>query len=270
MALPHQSFLYLFGFIFGALWGSFLNVCIVRIPKKESIVHPRSHCPHCGRLVRAYDNIPILSFILLKGRCRDCRESISWQYPSVEFLTGLLAVACLWKFSPVSVAVLWFFTFICPLIVVSFIDLKHWIIPNVISLPFIPVGVLVRLGLAHFHSPGALLLDSFLGIVLGGGLLAFVGKIYEWIRKEEGIGMGDVKLAAMIGAFLGWKAILIVFVLSSFIGSVVGIFAMLFGGRGLRSQIPYGPFLSLGSLLQLFYGPSLLRAYFHFLHRLLR
>lgn len=265
MVLPW--FFFIFAFIFGALIGSFLNVCIVRIPAGESIVRPRSKCPQCGCLVRAYDNIPILSFILLRGQCRDCRIPISFQYPLVEILSGMLAMASLWKFYQPGLAALWFLGFICPLLVVSVIDLKILMIPDVISLPFILVGFLVRLIAAKFHQPQVLLLDSFLGVLLGAGALFLVAKTYEWIKRGEvGMGLGDVKLAGMIGAFLGWKAVLVVFVLSSFLGSVVGILIMIFSKKGLKTQIPFGPFLSLGALMNLFWGNQILISYFHWVH----
>jgi leader peptidase (prepilin peptidase) / N-methyltransferase len=257
-----------FSFLFGASMGSFLNVCIVRIPQGESIVAPRSHCPRCGHLIRWYDNIPLLSFFILGGRCRDCRGKISRQYPWVEFLTGLLAVACAWKFPHLEIAALWFVSFICPLIVISVIDLRHFLVPDLITLPFLLIGMIVRMISTGFqyHSVSSLL-DSLMGILIGGGGLFLVNQIYVWIQKREGIGGGDVKLAAMIGAFLGWKAILIVFVLSSFLGSMVGILLMIFRGLGLRSEIPYGPFLSLAALIQLFFGSSLLHAYFHWVQK---
>jgi leader peptidase (prepilin peptidase)/N-methyltransferase len=166
------------------------------------------------------------------------------------------------------IAALWFLGFISPLLIISFIDLRHLIIPDKISIPFTLVGLLVRLVSEKFHQPAALLLDSFLGILLGAGVLLLVGKTYEWIQKREGIGLGDVKLAGMIGAFLGWKAVLVVFVLASILGSLVGIVMMIFFKRGLRSQIPFGPFLSLGALLFLFWGNSLLIFYFHGVQRL--
>ncbi len=260
--------IYWITFLFGSLIGSFLNVCIVRIPEEESIVTPRSHCPHCQKGIRFYDNIPLLSFIFLRGRCRDCRHPISWQYPLIEFLTGALAVLCLWKFPQPEVATLWFLSFICPLLVVSFIDLKHFLIPDSISLPFILVGLGVRLILTNFAQPFGVLQDSFLGILIGAGGLFLVGKTYELIQKREGIGRGDVKLMAMIGAFLGWKAVLFVFLLSSFLGSLVGVFLMIFRRFGLQSQLPYGPFLSLAAVLQLFWGISILNAYFSLVKRL--
>jgi leader peptidase (prepilin peptidase)/N-methyltransferase len=264
------SFIYPASFLFGALIGSFLNVCILRIPEGESIAYPGSHCPRCGHTVRWYDNIPILSFILLRGQCRHCHSKISWQYPVVEALTGFLAMACFWKFSHLGIAALWFLAFVCPLLVISFIDLEHFLIPDLISIPFIGVGLIVRLIIVKFQSPGTVLLDSLYGILAGAGALFLIGKTYELIQKREGIGMGDVKLAAMIGAFLGWKAVVFVFVLSSLLGSVIGIFLMIFAKHGLRSQIPYGPFLSLGAILQLFFGQEILRAYFNWVQRLIR
>jgi len=260
--------IYLVSLLLGLLVGSFLNVCILRIPKGESVVFPRSHCPECGKTIPWYDNIPVLSFLFLKGRCRFCGGRISFQYPWVELLTALLALACAVKFRTPPQAALWFFTFLCPLIVISGIDLRHRLIPDKISLPFIAIGVAVHVVAGGFPRWQDALMDSFLGILVGGGALLLVMKTYEWIRKQEGMGLGDVKLAAMIGAFLGWKAILIVFVLSSLMGSVVGIFFMIFGGMGLRSELPYGPFLSLAAALQLFFGRAILRGYFELVQKI--
>ncbi len=259
---------FLFAFLFGAIIGSFLNVCILRIPEGESVVHPRSHCPGCHRLISWYDNFPILSFLILKGKCRHCKISISWQYPSIEFFSGLLAMACFYKFGifQIPMAALWFVAFISPLIVISIIDLKLFLIPDVISLPFIGVGILVHFLTTGMEHPLLSLSESAFGILAGGGFLLLISVIYEWIQKREGIGGGDIKLAAMIGAFLGWESVLLVLFLSSFLGSVVGIFLMMFSRFGFKSQLPYGPFIAAAALIQFFFGNRWLFSTLHWLH----
>src|SRR4030095_13609261 len=257
-------------FFLGLLVGSFLNVCILRLPKGESVVWPGSHCPHCSRPIVWHDNVPLLSFLLLRARCRVCGGEISLQYPVVELLSAFLSRGCALKFRSPPTAALWFFSFVCPLIVISVIDFRHWLILDRITFPFLLVGIVVHGVAEGFHRWPATLIDSLLGILVGGGGVLLVGKLYQWIRKREGIGAGDVKLAAMIGAFLGWKAVVFVFVLSSFLGSILGIFLMIFSGRRLVSEIPYGPFLSLAALLHLFFGQQILKSYFHWVQGWIR
>ncbi len=257
------ALLYSYAFIFGIIFGSFLNVCISRLPSGASIIKPRSRCPSCKKSIAAYDNIPLLSFLILRGRCRNCKKKISWEYPAVEFVSGLLAMACLAQLHSPGLAALWFLTFICPLLVVSVIDLHHYIIPDEISLPFIGVGFLTRLISVQFQNVLPTLLDSLAGALLGGGVLFLFAVLYEKIRKQEGLGGGDVKLLAMIGAFLGWKAVFLVIFFSSVLASLVGIFLMIFKRAGLSSQIPYGPFLALGAILQFFWGKKILLGYFN-------
>ncbi len=240
-------------FILGAILGSFLNVCIYRLPREESIVRPRSRCPNCGTLIRWYDNIPILSFFLLRGRCRVCGQKISYRYPLVEFLTALISLA-LWKrfgFSPVYLG---FLAFSAALLVASFIDLDYQIIPDEISLP----GILVGLAFALFN-PLTSPLDSFLGALCGAGGLYLVAEFYYFVTKREGLGGGDLKLLAMIGAFLGLKNLLPVLFWASLSGSIIGItLTILYKVKEKRTfALPFGPFLSLGALLQLFF-PNLM------------
>jgi len=241
--------------VFGAMIGSFLNVCISRLPKGESIVFPGSHCPKCGKPIRFYDNIPVISFILLRGRCRSCRTPISFQYPLVEAVTALASLTLFARFGA-SLSYLIYFSFVASLIVVTVIDLYHQIIPDVISLPGIAVGLL-----SATVNPFLSFFDSFLGALLGGGTLFVIAGLYQWLFKREGMGGGDVKLLAMIGAFLGWKAVVLTILLGSFAGSVIGVGIILLKGRDFRYAIPFGPFLSLGAVLSLFYGEALLRWY---------
>ncbi|MBF0491799.1 MAG: prepilin peptidase [Deltaproteobacteria bacterium] len=253
-------------FIFGLVFGSFLNVCIARIPEGESIVAPRSKCPGCQSAIAFYDNIPLLSFLLLRGKCRHCHAKISWLYPSVEFLTGLLAYFCFIKLRLPLPSLLWFLFFISPLIVISVIDLKHYLIPDILSLPSIALGFLL-----HAYSNGSLhwkeaLLDSFLGALLGAGILFLIAFLYEYLRKQEGLGGGDVKLAAMLGAFLGWKSIFFIFFYASLTASLLGLSLILINKFRFQSKLPFGPFLSFGAILYFFKGSQFLFHFIRFLH----
>jgi leader peptidase (prepilin peptidase)/N-methyltransferase len=242
--------------IFGAIVGSFLNVCIIRLPKEESIVTPGSHCPHCKNPIKFYDNIPMLSYFILKGRCRYCNEPISFQYPLIEGLTAIGSPIIFMKFG-LSLSYLFFFSFVAALIVITVIDLYHQIIPDVISIPGIGVGLLGSLIIPYIT-----FFSSLIGILVGGGSLFLVATLYQWFFKREGMGGGDVKLLAMIGGFLGWKSVILTILLSSFIGSITGIAIMLLKGKDFKYAIPFGPFLSLGAVISLFYGESLIRWYF--------
>jgi leader peptidase (prepilin peptidase)/N-methyltransferase len=243
--------------IFGAVMGSFLNVCSIRLPKEESIVAPGSHCPQCKKPIKFYDNIPLVSYLLLKGRCRYCHSPISIQYPLVEGITALGSLILFMKFGP-SLSYLIYFAFVAALIVITVIDLYHQIIPDVISLPGIGVGLLASLII-----PQITFLNSLLGVLLGGGSLFLVATLYQWLFKREGMGGGDVKLLAMIGAFLGWKAVILTILLGSLIGSITGIIIMVSKGKDFKYAIPFGPFLSLGAVIALFYGPSLINWYLY-------
>ena len=243
--------------ILGAMVGSFLNVCIYRLPKEESIIWPRSHCPTCKKIIRFYDNIPLISYLLLRGRCRHCKGPISFQYPLVEGITALSSLFLIIKFGP-SLSYLFYFAFVAALIVITVIDLYHQIIPDGISLPGIGVGLLASLVI-----PQITFLNSLMGILLGGGSLFLVATLYEWIFKREGMGGGDVKLLAMIGAFLGWKAVILTILLSSMIGSITGILIMILKGKDFKYAIPFGPFLSMGAVIALFYGENLIRWYLY-------
>ena len=247
----------LISIIFGALIGSFLNVCIFRLPKAESIVWPGSHCPHCKNPIKFYDNIPLISYILLKGRCPHCHSPISFQYPLIEGITALGSLILFMKFGP-SLSYLIYFSFVAALIVITVIDLHHQIIPDVISLPGIGVGLLASLII-----PQITFLNSLIGILLGGGSLFLVATVYQWLFKREGMGGGDIKLLAMIGAFLGWKAVILTILLSSLIGSITGIIIMVLKGKDFKYAIPFGPFLSLGAVISLFYGENLIRWYLY-------
>jgi leader peptidase (prepilin peptidase)/N-methyltransferase len=248
---------YIVSIIFGAIVGSFLNVCIFRLPKEESIVTPGSHCPHCKKLIKFYDNIPLVSYILLKGKCRHCHKPISFQYPLVEGITAFISLILFIKFGP-SLTYIIYFVFVAALIVITVIDLYHQIIPDVISLPGIGVGLLASLIL-----PQLTFFDSLIGFLLGGGSLFLVATLYQWLFKREGMGGGDVKLLAMIGAFLGWKAVILTILLGSLIGSIIGISIMILKGKDFKYAIPFGPFLSLGAVIALFYQAEIINWYLY-------
>jgi leader peptidase (prepilin peptidase) / N-methyltransferase len=246
--------------LFGAIVGSFLNVCILRIPADESVVWPGSRCGSCKASIAWYDNIPLVSWLLLRGRCRACGVGISFRYFVVELLTALAAVAVYARFGIGFEAVV-AFAFTAAMIVITFIDLDHRIIPDVISLPGIVVGI--ALSLRHDPWLGALL-DSVLGVLFGGGILLAVAIGYEKATGREGMGGGDVKLLAMIGAFLGWMSIPFTLLISSLTGSVVGLSLMWWTGSDSKYAIPFGPFLAVGALAYLFYGDELVRWYLGF------
>lgn len=242
-------------FVFGSLVGSFLNVCIHRLPSGESVAFPASHCPHCRAQIKPYDNVPILSYLWLRGRCRQCDAGISRRYPLVEMLGGVAAVGAVQAFGLTAQALL-IFAFLSALIVVTFIDLDHQIIPDAISVPGIFVGFASALLFGH---PGWR--ASFAGIALGGGLLWSIAAGYEWLTGREGMGGGDIKLLAMIGAFLGWRAIPVTVLIASLLGTVIGVSLMLARGRDSRMAIPFGPFLAVAAVCALFWGDALIQWY---------
>ena len=246
---------YVFVFIFGALVGSFLNVCICRIPREESIVFPPSHCPKCNYRLPFYDNVPIISYLLLGGKCRSCRAPISWQYPLVELLNALLTLLLFMKFGP-SPLFLVMFLFCCAMVVITFIDLEHQIIPDVISLSGIVAGFILSF---FFTDLGWK--NSLLGILAGGGSLYLVAASYQLITGKEGMGGGDIKLLAMMGAFFGLKSIPFIIFVSSLVGSVIGITVMLIRKKDTKLAIPFGPFLAFGAILYLFFGRQLIHWY---------
>jgi len=256
--------IYLIAFVFGAIVGSFLNVCIVRIPKGDSIVRPSSHCPGCKNPIQFYDNIPLLSYIFLLGRCRSCGERISPRYLIVELLMACLAAALYYQFG-FSLAFLVSFIFVAALIVISFIDLDVRIVPDVISLPGIIAGLLFSVVARYLVSdPSELIpspLSALIGVLVGGGFLLALAWAYEAFTGVEGMGGGDVKLLAMIGAFLGWTAIPFTLFFASLTGSVIGVGLMVGKGVGRRFALPFAPFLCLGALLYLFFGNELLGLY---------
>lgn len=266
-SIPYLSF---WALLLGLIVGSFLNVCISRLPKRLSIVTPRSHCPECGRFVRWYDNVPLLSYLWLLGRCRSCKKHIPLRYPLVEALTGVLSVLVVLKFGLGWAYVFYFLFLAAPLVVITFIDLEHRIIPDVITLPGIGAGLLSALVLSGLSGlpPIPALLKSLWGILAGGGSLLLIAWLYLKLRRQEGLGGGDIKLAAMLGAFFGWKGVVVTLFLASFLGSLAGI-AILVARRGQgTTAVPFGPFLAAGAILQLFVGSELLHWYLRTTYKL--
>ena len=240
--------------VVGAVIGSFLNVCVHRLPLGQSVVWPSSACPHCRRPLAWFENVPVLSYLFLRGRCRTCAAPISARYPVIEAVTGLMFAAGLWYYGP---GLLLFsrLLFGCALIVLFAIDLEHHLLPNAITLPGIVVGFLFSLG----TEPGWR--SSLTGILVGGGTLYAIAESYFRLRHEEGLGMGDVKMLAMIGAFLGWPLTLMTLMLGSVAGSLVGGAMILSRRGGMKDALPFGTFLAIGAALAATLGPDLLEWY---------
>jgi len=245
-------------FILGLIVGSFSNVCIYRIPRNESIIYPASHCPKCRSRIQPFDNIPLLSFILLKGRCRNCKTKISIQYPMVELLTGLIYLI-IYLIYGLSVQTLIYIILSSALIIIAFIDLNQQILPDVISLPGIMVGFILS-----FFVPYISFINSALGVLVGGGIILVIGLAGSVIFKKEAMGGGDVKLAAMIGAFLGWRYIIISLFLGFLLGALVGIILILSKIKSREDTVPFGPFIVLGSFITLLWGEKIISCYIGF------
>lgn len=248
-----EDMLSIFVTLFGALVGSFLNVVIVRLPEEgASVVFPASHCPACKKGIAWYDNIPLLSFILLRGRCRQCQTRISWRYPLVEAAMAFMALA-LYQHFGLTILLPIYFVFCAALLAIICIDLQHQIIPDVISLPGIVIGFALS-----FVNPLVTWQDAGLGVLFGGGSFYLLALVYYLLTKREGMGGGDIKLLAMIGAFLGWQSLPFVVFGSSLLGTVVGVGAMVKQRKGGKTIIPYGPFLAIAALLYLFFRREIL------------
>lgn len=246
-------------FLFGTVVGSFLNVCIHRLPKEESVVVPRSRCPACQAPIRALHNIPLVSFVLLRGRCRACGHPIFWRYPVVEGLTGILFSLTVARFG-VTLHAAFLLAFLSGLVVVSFIDLDHQIIPNAITLPGIPLGLVAGLFLGQ--PP---VLDRLIGALGGAGFLYLVLFYGGVLYGQEAMGEGDLNLIALVGAFLGWRAVVITILLGCLVGSAVGVSLIALKRLRRRQQIPFGPFLSLGAVVAMFWSEWLIAWYLRFL-----
>ena len=240
--------------LFGAVIGSFLNVCIHRLPLKQSIISPRSRCPQCATAIGWYDNIPILSYFWLRARCRACGRGISWRYPLVEALNAAGYGLIIWRFG-LSASTLVYLLLWSALIVISFIDLDHMIIPDRITIPGMVLGLVV----------GTVLLpqwwDSLLGLLVGGGILYFMAWISPYLFGKEGMGGGDIKLLAMVGAFLGWKPAVLTIFFGGLLGAVVGLTLMGIRVMTREAYLPFGPFLALGAGVAILYGREILAWY---------
>lgn len=243
---------------FGAVVGSFLNVCIYRLPLQKSVVWPASACPQCGRVLTWYENVPVVSYLALGGRCRTCKVSIGLQYPIVEALTAAMFALAWWHYGPTPLLASRI-VFGCMLIVLFAIDLEHHLLPNAVTLPGIVIGFLF----SFVAEPGWM--ASLIGILAGGGVLYGVAEVYYRIRHEEGLGMGDVKMLAMIGAFVGWKLTLVALMMASLSGSVVGVVVIARGRGGMKHALPFGTFLALGAAAAATVGPAVLEWYLGFL-----
>ena len=246
-----------FAAAFGALVGSFLNVCIYRLPLDKSVVWPASACPYCGRLLSWYENIPVLSWLALRARCRTCAAPIGIRYPIIEALTATMFGFAWWYYGP-GVLLASRLVLGCALIVLFAIDLEHQLLPNAITLPGIIVGVVF----SFFAEPGWM--ASLIGVLVGAGVLYGVAEVYYLVRHEEGLGMGDVKMLAMVGAFLGWKLTLLTLMLASLSGTVIGLSLVASGRGGMKYALPFGTFLAIGAAVASAVGQGMLDWYLRF------
>jgi len=241
--------------IFGLFIGSFLNVCIYRMPRNESIVFPASKCPSCGVKIKPWDNIPVLSWIILGRKCRQCNQLISVRYPVVELLSGLLALAMLYRFGPTPSFVIYYF-WSCALLVITFIDIDYQIIPDSLSIG----GIFVGLALVWWLPIS--LKESLIGLAAGAGLLIVVIYGYLFLTGKEGMGGGDVKLLGMIGVFTGWEGVLFTIFMGSLTGTLVSLPWAIFRKKDMQTAIPFGPFLALGALIFVLWGDVFIDWYF--------
>jgi leader peptidase (prepilin peptidase) / N-methyltransferase len=262
--------------LFGLVIGSFLNVCILRLPQEVSVTKPRSRCPQCKKLIPWYDNVPILSYVLLGARCRYCKAKISARYPLVEAANGLVSVLLYLKYG---LTTEWFIylVFSGALIVLAFIDLDHRILPDLITLNGIWIGILASIFLAEpspliarvlrmvgveITNPRVIaLIASLFGVVVGGGLLWGVAEAYVRFRGIEGLGFGDVKMMAMVGAFLGAPLTLLTIMIGSLVGSIIGLAFIRLASKSREYELPFGTFLSLAGIISVLYGNDLIRWY---------
>jgi len=244
-----------FAALFGLVVGSFLNVVIHRLPLGESIVSPRSRCPGCKNPVAAYDNVPVLSYVLLRGRCRHCETRISFRYPAIELAVGACAVTSFLRHGP-SLELAVEFAFACAMVALIFIDFDHQILPDAITLSGLAIGLLLAV-----PRDTITVVDALKGASLGGGLLFGVSEVYFRIKKVEGMGFGDVKMMAMVGAFLGWKGVLLTLFLGSFVGSIVGLIVIAVSGGDMKTKLPFGTFLGMGAIATIYVGPPVIAWY---------
>lgn len=281
LSLIPTTFTYIISGAFGAIIGSFLNVVIHRVPREESIVFPHSRCPSCGNVIAFYDNIPILSYLGLLGKCRSCKAPISVRYPAVELLTALLFVAVTWH-DGLTIALPFDLVFVAALVALVFIDAEHMILPNVITYPGIIFAIIARVaipflsGAPHFDDLGSLsqgplaiypvwvasLIGAIIGALIGGGSLWLMGWTWEKLRGVEAMGLGDVKMMFMVGAYLGWRLTILTIFIGVLSGSIIGIVLMMRQGkRDMQMLLPFGVFLGIGSIVALLIGPNIVEWY---------
>jgi len=265
--------------VLGAIIGSFLNVVIHRLPREESIVFPNSTCPKCRKAIKAYDNIPILSYLILRGRCRHCGVHISSRYPAVEALTAILFAAVTWH-DGVSFALAFDLAFAASMVALVFIDAEHMILPNAITYPGIIFAIIARIllpylaGPAHFDDLPQLInafptlpvglvsiIGAVIGALAGGGSLWLMGFLWEKLRGVEAMGFGDVKMMLMVGAFLGWRLTILTILIGALSGSIAGIVVMYRRGRNMQMMLPFGIFLGIGSVVSLLFGARIIAWY---------
>ena len=281
LSLIPLPFIYVVAGVFGAIIGSFLNVVIHRLPREESIVLPSSRCPSCGAVIAFYDNVPVLSYLLIAGKCRSCKTHISARYPTVEALTAFLFVVVAWHDGP-TLALPFDLVFVAAIISLVFIDAEHMILPNAITYPGIVFALIARvmvpylLGQPHFddletllNGPlaglplwAASLVGAFLGALIGGGSLWLMGWTWEKLRGIEAMGLGDVKMMFMVGAYLGWRLTILNIFLGVLSGSVIGMALMAWQGkRNMQMLLPFGVFLGIGAVAALLVGPNIVAWY---------
>lgn len=249
--------------LLGLIVGSYLNVVVYRLPRGISTVTPRSRCPECGAAIRAADNVPVLSYLLLGGRCRSCRARISWRYPLVEAASGALFLASFLRFG-VSFEAPAAALFCALLLTLALIDFDHMILPDALTYPAIALGILLQPFLPWarlWDAPWGAVAGAAWGAFLGAAILLGVWAAWYLIRREEGMGLGDAKMLAAIGAFLGWKGVLVTLFIAALSGSVVGLGLMAWSELGGKTRLPFGTFLALGGLIALFAGDTLVQAY---------
>jgi leader peptidase (prepilin peptidase)/N-methyltransferase len=249
----------LIGLAYGLMVGSFANVCISRLPKKESVVYPASHCPNCNKPIHAIDNIPLISYILLQGKCRNCKQKISMIYPAIELVTGLLTAAVFYRFG-FSWECLIFAIVVPTLVIITMIDIEHQIIPDVITLP----GIIFGLAAGSYMNGW---LDSVVGLVLGGGMFWLLAEGYLRMRGKVGMGGGDIKYIAAAGALMGWVQVLFIIFVGALAGGIFGGIGMGVKKLNFLSRVPFGPFLAPATLISIFFGDPIVDWYLNLVMR---
>ncbi len=249
----------LYAALLGLVVGSFLNAVIHRVPRGQSLLRPGSRCPWCGASIRARDNLPLVSFLLLRGRCRRCTGPIAWRYPLVELMTAIAFVVCVERFGPrleaAAAAAL-----LSLLLALAAIDIEHFLLPDSLTFPGMAAGLALQPWI-----PGVNWIEAAAGVLVGAGVLFLIAEAWAWLRREEGMGLGDAKLLAMIGAFLGWKGVLITLFLACLAGSLFGLALVVTARGSVKTRLPFGAFLALGAAAALFCGTAPLDRYLQLL-----